>query len=343
MIFDNILTTIEECGFSAVQVNLSNVRVLYRIEEDTVYITGLCNLSDRYSMLQEYNWITEQIVDSFKVHYEKKLVLLTILCTDDSGYAKELFSRHPFVWIIDTINNRLLIYENQIKDYFNIRSKIEDRLYENQSGVVEERDGFRYKISVSVVIILLNVLVFIFVNGVGYQAAFREFMSYGALSWHACFYDNQWYRLFTYMFLHSGIEHLGNNMLLLFVLGSNIEKLLGTLKFTVLYLASGILAGLASISYNMYWNNNVVSVGASGAIFGVVGAMVYFVIAGKGRVRNISNRQMILFVAFSLYGGFTSSRVDNTAHVAGLIAGIVLALLLDKVGKKKGLEREHRI
>lgn len=343
MIFNNILTGIEECGFSAVQVNLSNVRVLYRIEEDTVYITGLCNLSDRYSMLQEYNWITEQIVDTFKVHYEKKLVLLTIICTDDSGYAKELFSEHPFIWIIDNINNRLLIYENQIKDYFNIRSKIEDRLYENQSATVEGSTVFRYKVSVSVVIILLNVLVFIFVNGVGYRAAFREFMSYGALSWHACFYDNQWYRLFTYMFLHSGIEHLGNNMLLLFVLGSNIEKLLGTLKFTVLYLASGILAGIASISYNMYWNKNVVSVGASGAIFGVVGAMVYFVIAGKGRVRNISNRQMILFVAFSLYGGFTSSRVDNTAHVAGLIAGIVLALLLDKAGKKKGLERDHRI
>lgn len=157
----------------------------------------------------------------------------------------------------------------------------------------------------------------------------------GALYWPAVHYLHQYYRIITYMFLHGGIEHLGNNMLVLFVIGDNLERAAGKWKYLIIYFASGIIAGISSMSYNIVAQSNAISIGASGAIFGVVGAMIYIVVVNKGRLENISTRQMVIFVIFSLYGGFTSQGVDNAAHVGGLIGGFLLAAILYRKPKKK--------
>ena len=78
-----------------------------------------------------------------------------------------------------------------------------------------------------------------------------------------------------------------------------------------------------------------VSAGASGAVFAVMGAMLYVVIRNHGRIQDISVRQMVIMAGFSLYFGFTSTGVDNAAHVAGLILGILLGILLYRKPKKK--------
>ena len=72
------------------------------------------------------------------------------------------------------------------------------------------------------------------------------------------------------------------------------------------------------------------SIGASGAIFGIVGAIAYIVIINRGRLKDISSRQIVLFVVLSLYGGFTSQGVDNVAHVGGLLAGCILTAIVYK-------------
>jgi rhomboid protease GluP len=130
-------------------------------------------------------------------------------------------------------------------------------------------------------------------------------------------------------------------MIVLLFLGDNLERAAGKWRFLAMYFGSGILAGIASMSYNMLNNIHAVSVGASGAIFGVVGAMAYIVMINKGRLENISTRQLIVFVIFSLYGGLTSQGVDNAAHIGGLVAGVFLALLLYRKQKKKRPERGY--
>jgi rhomboid protease GluP len=75
-------------------------------------------------------------------------------------------------------------------------------------------------------------------------------------------------------------------------------------------------------------NNNVYSAGASGAVFGIVGAMLFVVVKNKGKFEDIGVRQLILFLFLSLYSGIMSQEVDNVAHIGGLVAGFILAFFL---------------
>lgn len=143
----------------------------------------------------------------------------------------------------------------------------------------------------------------------------------------------QYWRLLTSMFMHSGIRHLLNNMLLLYVLGAVLEDLLGSLRFAALYLLGGLGAGAAAWQYYLSRGEMVVSVGASGAVFAVMGALLFIVIYHRGRVRGLSLRQMMVMLLFSLYFGFTSADVSNIAHIAGLIIGFVLVVPLYLAGR----------
>lgn len=139
----------------------------------------------------------------------------------------------------------------------------------------------------------------------------------------------EWYRLVTYQFLHGGIEHLINNMLILYFIGNALERYLGRVKFLILYFCSGVLAGIGSIVYNNVCGKAfAVCIGASGAVFGVTGALLYLVLVNRGNLQGLTRRQMILFLLLSIYGGLTRQGVDNAAHVAGLMAGFMLAVLL---------------
>ena len=139
--------------------------------------------------------------------------------------------------------------------------------------------------------------------------------------------QGEYYRIFTSMFLHFGPQHLGNNMLVLFVLGGRLERTVGRLKYLLIYLLGGMGGNLLCIFLELNSRDFAVSAGASGAVFAVMGAMIYAVIRGRGYIEDLSARQVVIMAAFSLYFGFTSEGVDNAAHVGGLICGFILAVL----------------
>ena len=188
------------------------------------------------------------------------------------------------------------------------------------------------KKSVNVVIVAVTVIVFFLMQfweksmtqGSFYGHSTQFLLEHGAL-YAPGIRDGEWYRLFTHMFLHGDIWHLGNNMLILFCLGNALEHYIGRFPYAGIYFLSGVLAGLGSVVYN---TDNTVSVGASGAVFGVVGAMVWLVLRNKGRLPGFTGSRMLLFVLMSVYAGFVDRGVDNAAHIAGLIAGFLLAMLI---------------
>lgn len=180
----------------------------------------------------------------------------------------------------------------------------------------------------TMVILVVNVLVFVITELFLPEAKAEIVYRMGALYWPAVVEGKEYYRLITSAFLHFGSAHLANNMLLLFVIGSRLEEALGKWKFLILYFVSGILAGMTSIGYNMLQNRMVIAAGASGAIFGIIGGMVWVVIAERGKVQGLGIRQMAVFAALSLYGGFADQHTDNAAHLGGMAAGFLLAALL---------------
>lgn len=190
----------------------------------------------------------------------------------------------------------------------------------------------------TIALILTNILVFVLMEATTGSTLRMDVL----LPWGAASTDlisaGQYWRLLSAMFLHAGMSHLVNNMLLLYVLGSNLEPVFGTWRLLGIYLFGGLTGNLAA--YLLYTRNgeNVVSVGASGAVFSVMGALLLLVILCRGRLRDLSIHQLLIMLGFSLYFGFASSGVSNAAHVGGLLAGFVLALPFS-IGRRDKLKR----
>lgn len=174
----------------------------------------------------------------------------------------------------------------------------------------------------------MNILVFLVLEWLGDTESAAFMYDHGAMYPDAVLYGGEWYRIFTCMFLHFGIRHLGNNMLILFFLGDNLERALGHMKYVFLYLLSGMAGSILSLVYMTCSGDYAVSGGASGAIFGVIGALIYIVIRNRGRLEDLTAGRLIFMAALSLYYGFTAEGIDNFAHVGGLVSGLLLAVLL---------------
>ena len=189
--------------------------------------------------------------------------------------------------------------------------------------------GSRYgkKAYVNGLLIALNVLFFLYLEITGSSENVYFMYTKGAMSAPAVLEDGEYYRLLTAMVMHFGSRHIMNNMLVLFVLGDNLERALGHVKYLIFYLLCGIGSNWVSMMAHST-DTMTVSAGASGAIFGVVGGLLYVVTANKGRLEDLSTRQLVIMIFFSLYLGYTSTGVDNTAHLSGLVIGIVLAIIL---------------
>lgn len=143
--------------------------------------------------------------------------------------------------------------------------------------------------------------------------------------------SGEWWRLFTYMFLHGGLIHIAFNMWCLWDLGALAESLYGRWTFAAIYFLTGIAAGVASVG----WNPLSLSIGASGAIFGIAGALAASFYLGEFSMPRIAIqgtlRSLIFFIVFNVAFGSMFAGVDNAAHIGGLVSGLILGALIAKV------------
>ena len=141
--------------------------------------------------------------------------------------------------------------------------------------------------------------------------------------------DGEYWRLLAAMFLHSGWLHLGFNCFGLFVFGQQLEQLYGRGRFVALYLLAGLAGSVTSYALNISLAPNVIGVGASGAIFGVLGGLVAYFISHRDRLGPMGRRTLtglLLLAGINLLFGLVWENVDNYAHMGGFAAGIILGL-----------------
>ena len=153
--------------------------------------------------------------------------------------------------------------------------------------------------------------------------------------WGPAIREGQVYRLFTGMFLHGGLVHLLFNCYALYVIGSQVESFLGKFKFLVIYLVAGISGAL----FSMIFGGNYASIGASGAIFGLMGALVYFGYHYRVYLGNVVKSQIIPLIVLNLALGFFMTGIDNFAHIGGLIGGTLMSIALGVKDKSSWFER----
>lgn len=285
-------------------------------------------------------------------------IFLYLLISEDDFSAKRLFESYENYWRIIPTRRQLLVYENGGTEFNELRAPLEalfpGRMPEwdrRDASFSQGRDGYgesrepsyrgnqrnygRGRVFplgngktpyVNLAVVICNVLIFLVTDFLLFQE--DTVVSWGALNWYQVFGEGEWYRILTSMFLHDGIQHIFNNMLVLIYIGTLVEQQMGGARYGILYLGSGVLAGFTSMVYNMNLNENVYSLGASGAIFGIMGALLFLVLFRRKYSGGYNVRQIIIMVLFSLYGGFASQGVDNAAHLGGFLSGFLLSAVL---------------
>jgi membrane associated rhomboid family serine protease len=160
----------------------------------------------------------------------------------------------------------------------------------------------------------------------------RTLFDLGAMQGEAIAEGHQYWRLFTAMFLHAGLLHIALNMYALYLFGSIIEAAYGQVRFLIIYVVSGLLASVVSF---VFINPQTVAVGASGAIFGLLGAWVAYNFRRRGSSFASANlRWAAMLIGLNLVLGFTIPGIDYSAHLGGLVAGVVCGTLLEGIGPR---------
>ena len=188
-------------------------------------------------------------------------------------------------------------------------------------------EQFKKISSVNTALIIINIILFLILDFFGFLISGDVLLEKGTVIPLLVTEGGEYYRLFTSIFLHFDIRHLLNNMLVLFVLGEKLENCLGHVKYLLFYILCGIGANLISLQFYLKSGELfTMSAGASGAIFGVIGGLIWIVYRNRGRIGDMNSRQLVLMAILSLYLGFTSTGVNNAAHVGGLAMGIILGI-----------------
>jgi rhomboid protease GluP len=193
---------------------------------------------------------------------------------------------------------------------------------------------------VTPIIIDMNIIIFFLmvIAGLG----FNEINATHLLAWGGNYrpytLGGQWWRLLTSIFLHAGIAHVGMNMVFLLVIGLFLEPMIGSGRFLLAYLFTGIAAGVGSMLWYL-----AVSVGASGAIFGMIGVFISMLISPliNWSPTKIVVGIVVVFVGYYYLYGFASG-IDNVAHIVGLISGVFIGYLFYPSVKQRRMANEIR-
>ncbi|WP_239732666.1 MULTISPECIES: rhomboid family intramembrane serine protease [unclassified Mammaliicoccus] len=212
-----------------------------------------------------------------------------------------------------------LITKQQIK-----RSKTSAvTTYKNKLLNASFIDSFMLKFSpVTYILVAINVIVWLSLVLIFNQVAQINLVDYGGLV-HFNVVHGEWYRLLTSMFLHANFTHLIMNVFSLIIFGKLIEGALGSVKMFTIYMASGLFAGLVSLSID----TESISIGASGAIFGLIGAFIVYLFTRKNINKQFVLQTFIGIAIISLLALFINN-VNHFAHLGGFIGGAILMYII---------------
>ena len=225
---------------------------------------------------------------------------------------------------MDTLAGRVIIFENQPEDFDGLRVKIENiRNIKEQEETLN--NGRKWPI-MTLLILFINIAVFIYLSIIGDTTDAKFMLGKGAMYNQTVFSNHEYYRFVTCLFMHYDLNHLFSNMVSLVFIGNEIENKYGKIKFLIIYFLSGIIGSLISVMYYNYIGDNVISAGASGAIYGLMGAVLVNIIQDKNKENGPISKLLLVFI-FLYMAGKSGGNVDVFAHLGGLLGGMIIALI----------------
>ena len=308
--------------------------ILFHETEKMVYIVTL-SILQRGIKQENYDNLKMRMEFIAASKYKKAVKTLHLIVTENGMFDEEvmqIIEHLPNVWLIAADTGRIYIFENQSEQFDDLYQYLEQGLGKFLDKKRKEQ-SFTFT-PVNMGIVASNVLYFLFVmiSGGGYDAVYDTdtMLKMGALSYET-FMAGAWYEIVISIFMHFGFSHLLNNMVLLTYVGCELEKRIGRFPYLLLYLITGVCGNIVSLWYYHHIGDNAVSVGASGAIFGVIGVLIVVLVVNHTETWNLTSRRLLIVAGITIYYGMTTMGVDNAAHIGGLISGIISGFLLSKI------------
>lgn len=211
------------------------------------------------------------------------------------------------------IEKKLKFSEDGLQLFIKITNDINNK---NKKNATKAEEVFKQKTPyITYALIAINIFIYFIGIFTNYDAMLNGYRVYGPLVRYG-----EYYRLFTGMFLHVNIFHLLINCYSLYLIGSQMESFMGKIKYLIIYIVSGLFGSLLSIIMNV----NGAGVGASGAIFGLFGSMLYFGYHYRVYLGNVVKSQIMPTIVLNLIYGFMIPGIDNAAHIGGLLGGLLI-------------------
>lgn len=265
--------------------------------------------------------------ENAKLKEVKNMILAPIYEENDLYKNEKLKSVFPDL-------KKKLIKDNEkgMDLYLKITADIHNK---NNEDIEKTNQIFKKKVPyITYILLAINILVFLYFNLVGtYDQILNEYCLHGP-----SVRNGEFIRLISSMFLHGDLIHLVFNCYALYIFGSQIENYFGKIKYIVIYLFSGIIGSLLSITLS-----NTASIGASGAIFGLMGSLLYFGYHYRVYLGTTLKSQLIPLIVLNLLYGFMVPGIDNFAHIGGLIGGVFITSSVGVKYKEDNFEKFNAI
>ncbi len=262
------------------------------------------------SIYLDKNFYTNKI-DNFDEKY------ISILIKDEDDFINNEYINKAYKNLRDKF-----VYK---EEGFELISKLTKEIEEKNIKEGQEREKYmkNNKPIITYILIFINIVMFVLMYMLGNGSEnTNTLIDFGA-NYILLTKAGEYYRLITSGFLHIGVIHLLLNMYSLYIVGTQVEYFYGKVKYIIIYLFSLIMGSLFTVALSSV---NTVSAGASGAIFGLLGSILYFGVKYRGYIGNSLVNQIVPVVILNLIIGFTTPGIGNAAHIGGLVGGYLISM-----------------
>lgn len=341
--YDEIEFIFNQMGYEKLSLNVTEPHVNIKLVKNDIstdaegYVIVTLDETSGISYTSEQLQHISKQIRNFLMHKNCKLYHFLYIFISNNRVPQDLYDNAVYLWHINPSKPSLSAYGSSLPMYEGLKKPIEEYLGAYTHNSEDNYTQYNNRPTfANTSMVVINIIVFILTDLLTKPLGGVSLIDKGSLSWDLVINDHQYYRVITSMFLHAGADHILNNTIVLLFIGNYVEQYTGKIKYLIIYFLSGIVAGCTSMIYNMLQYDYTESIGASGAIFGIMGSLLGILLIRHHQAEKIELRRVLFMVFLSLYGGFTSQGVDNAAHIGGFIGGLVITFILFGINGNSG-------
>ncbi len=341
-IFEQLSQYFANRNFDLIPTDSSAVSMYGTYEANYLYLINLIELGDGLELdFERYLEYKQLTMEQFAGNQADKTILLNIIVSDKTDLIYDAFNYTPdlsesfidVIWLVDKVDEKLVIPKKQMKNVLHIEKDIR-RLLTNEKNSYYELEQRNSMPVVTYILLATNVLVWLFLEWWGSSTDTATLLAAGAMKFDLVVEQGQYYRLFNAMFLHIGFTHLFYNMFSLYIFGSRLEKFMKPLQAIIVYLGAGLVGSIASMAAAFISGNYAVSAGASGAVYGLMGGLLFISLIHRRPIEGLTTYVLWLFFILGIVYSVVTPNVDIFAHLGGFVGGVGITAIVLISSKK---------